>query len=486
MQKTIFLLIFVLISLSTVFSQNVQCKVYLQAPYTSGGMMNTSLNDSIPLFHPYNTSPWYYSGTESLAAIPANMTDWVMLELRDNNTPSIIEDRRAAILLSDGNVVDTNLQPEVSFYAASPGHYHICIFHRNHIPVMSKNAVALPNSVIYDFSDTLNFPPFGGGSQALVEVEPGVYAMIAGDVNRDGILKFSGPDNDRGAILQYLLSQSGSANITSVLNAYREEDINMNMEVKYSGPGNDPSVIIQNLIILTKTNSITAVYKSPVPNGSFSAFICGDTLLDVRDNTKYSTTLIDNQCWMAENLNFGNMVAGSSGQSDNGIPEKYCYEDNPARCDDYGGLYTWDEMMQYSNVESSKGVCPDGWHIPSDEEWKILEGTLDSQFGIGEPEWEKTGNRGTDAACKLKETGTTHWSIPNTCATNSSGFTALPGGYHIFSFVYYYLSVQGYYWTSSEVDTGSSYDREFFSNSQFVGRNNWDKSYGCSVRCVKN
>ena len=75
---------------------------------------------------------------------------------------------------------------------------------------------------------------------------------------------------------------------------------------------------------------------------------------------------------MAENLNVGTRISGSSNQTNNSIIEKYCYDDLEANCNTYGGLYQWDEAMQYSATEGVKGICPTGWHLPTDAEWTTL------------------------------------------------------------------------------------------------------------------
>ncbi|MBE0641338.1 MAG: hypothetical protein IH599_04835, partial [Bacteroidales bacterium] len=120
--------------------------------------------------------------------------------------------------------------------------------------------------------------------------------------------------------------------------------------VRYSGPGNDPSKIISNLIGLTGSTAITSIYISPVPDGILG-FACGQNFLDHRDGQVYPTVTIGTQCWMAANLNIGIMVnsisngTSHSDQSNNGIIEKYCYNNDPAYCDTFGGLYDWNEMM---------------------------------------------------------------------------------------------------------------------------------------------
>ncbi len=64
------------------------------------------------------------------------------------------------------------------------------------------------------------------------------------------------------------------------------------------------------------------------------------------------------------------MIPVAGAPTNDGVIEKYCYDDNPANCDEYGGLYNWNEMMMYE--PGGKGICPDGWHIPSDYEWENL------------------------------------------------------------------------------------------------------------------
>ena len=161
---------------------------------------------------------------------------------------------------------------------------------------------------------------------------------------------------------------------------------------------------------------------------SFAPFSCGSTFKDVRDNKVYTSVLIGTQCWMAENMNIGTRIDGIENMTNNSIFEKYCQENAEANCDVYGGLYTWTEVMQYSTIPGIQGICVEGWHIPTDDECKLLEGTVDSQYGVGDPVWDLEGDRGYDAGGKLKETGTVHWYYPNTGATNSTGFTSLPGG----------------------------------------------------------
>jgi len=143
---------------------------------------------------------------------------------------------------------------------------------------------------------------------------------------------------------------------------------------------------------------------------------CPPTVTDAEGNI-YNTVLIGNQCWIAENMNVGIMIPGTTNQIDNGILEKHCYGDNPSNCNIYGGLYQWNEMMQYSQQLGAQGICPAGWQIPAFDDWQWLATILVENNG------GKIKTTGTI------EAGTGLWYAPNTLATNSSGFSALPGGW---------------------------------------------------------
>ena len=175
-----------------------------------------------------------------------------------------------------------------------------------------------------------------------------------------------------------------------------------------------------------------------------SAFVCGSPMTDSRDGKSYNTVLIGTQCWFAQNLNIGTTVPGSANQTNNGIIEKYCYNDDENNCTTYGGLYQWDEAMQYSTTEGVQGICPTGWHLPTDVEWTTL-----STFLGGE----------AIAGGKIKEAGYAHWLSPNTGATNSSGFTSLPGGYRDSSGTFSGLSSGAFFWTSSQSNANDAWPR---------------------------
>jgi uncharacterized protein (TIGR02145 family) len=205
----------------------------------------------------------------------------------------------------------------------------------------------------------------------------------------------------------------------------------------------------------------------------FQGSPCGASFTDTRDGQVYPTVKIGSQCWMTQNLNIGTRIAGTTEQSNNATIEKYCYDNSEAKCVVYGGLYQWREMMNYSTTPGVQGICPPtgGWHLPTDAEWTSLTNYLGGESVAGG---------------KMKETGTAHWFEPNTGATNSSGFTALPTGYRLTDGIFNDLSIYGYFWSTTEDGGSWAWYRYLSWSMDFVGRGNLDKQTGFSVRCLKN
>ena len=116
-------------------------------------------------------------------------------------------------------------------------------------------------------------------------------------------------------------------------------------------------------------------------------------------------------------------------------------------------------------------ACPDGWHLPSDDEWTTLIDFLGGEDVAGG---------------KMKETGTTHWNSPNTGATNSSGFTALPGGYRNTNGNFGSKGYSGRWWSATEYSSTDAWYRRLSSNHDGVYRYSYVKERGFSVRCVRD
>ncbi len=196
----------------------------------------------------------------------------------------------------------------------------------------------------------------------------------------------------------------------------------------------------------------------------------------------YNTIQIYSQCWFKENLNAGIMLPSSQSQTNNNTIEKYCMGDDESICDIMGGLYYWNEMMAYTNETGGQGICPEGWHVPDDMDWQILEGVVDSGFGVGDSEWNNYDWRGTDAGGNLKQIGTELWEPPNTGASDEFGFEAIPGGYFIQG-GFWGPGFKAYFWSS---ENGYKFYRNMDWNQKMIQKNTGAGSPAFSVRCVKD
>jgi len=207
-------------------------------------------------------------------------------------------------------------------------------------------------------------------------------------------------------------------------------------------------------------------------------FVCGLSEVTDQDGNTYETISIGDQCWMKSNLNTGTRINTGTEPSDNGTIEKYCYANSTDNCSTYGALYAWDEAMQYVKTPGARGICPNGWHIPSDDEFETLQNALGGSSSAGGA---------------MKETGYDHWGSPNTGATNSSGFTALGSGWILGSSgsqSSLQLKETTNFWSSSWSDYGSgtadllelSYDN---ADADLYGRD-LEFTDAMSVRCIRD
>jgi len=211
---------------------------------------------------------------------------------------------------------------------------------------------------------------------------------------------------------------------------------------------------------------------------------CPSTPTVTYEGQVYNTIQILSQCWLKENLNVGTMINGSLNQTNNGIIEKYCYNNEPDSCTKYGGLYQWSEMMQYTTQQGVQGICPPGWHLPTDEEWKVLEGAVDSQYGIGDPEWDLNFKwRGYDAGTNLKTTS--GW-YGNGNGADLFGFSGLPGGIRDGDGGFYLVGFYGNWWSSSEISYGRAWRRNLGYYDPGVYRYGGNKTSGFSARCLRD
>jgi len=212
------------------------------------------------------------------------------------------------------------------------------------------------------------------------------------------------------------------------------------------------------------------------------------TLTDI-DGNVYRTIKIGNQWWMAENLKVTryrngrvlHSVSSDSVWASLTSGACCCYADNKDNLAAFGLLYNW-----YAVVDSY-GLAPAGWHVPTDEEWKQLEMYL----GMSRSEADAEGWRGSDEGGSLKETGTIEagdglWDSPNEGAVNSSGFSALPGGYRFFYGMFFYLGRSAYFWSASKHSSEHAWIRFLNYSSSGVHRTHGNFPSAFSVRCVKD
>lgn len=186
-------------------------------------------------------------------------------------------------------------------------------------------------------------------------------------------------------------------------------------------------------------------------------FVCGSSQVQDIDGNAYNTVLVNQQCWMASNLKVGTKLAsGSTMPANNGVIEKWCYNNEDANCASEGGLYHWDEAMQYVNTAGAKGICPSGWHIPTDAEQYALENYL----------------KDTGQTCDASRVGAWDCSTAGTKLKSggSSGMNFPLAGHRYSDGSFYNRGSNAYVWSSSE-SGGSAWYRYLNSGGATVVRN---------------
>lgn len=197
------------------------------------------------------------------------------------------------------------------------------------------------------------------------------------------------------------------------------------------------------------------------------------------DGNSYSTVQIGNQIWMSDNLKSMKFANGDDIPSGTGVGDisnenepRYWFanDDNLSKVPLYGLLYTW-----YAATDN-RNVCPVGWHVPSSSEWLELIDYLEGYLM---------------ASGKMRETGTIQsgkglWSEPNTDATNSSGFTAVPGGYRVPDGTFHPGETEEYYWSATATSLEEADAFGLLHNENQVYQQSDVKKFGHSVRCIKN
>lgn len=248
------------------------------------------------------------------------------------------------------------------------------------------------------------------------------------------------------------ITQGNAVNLSSLV---EDDDADNTNELITSGEMNGTELTIHEGSSATNIDlSATQILTSPGgdkwqlsvdDNGNLST---KQVVID-SDGNIYQTVTIGTQTWMSENLKVQHTP-------DNQSIVSYAYNDNENNVDTYGRLYTWDVAMNSSTTEEAQGVCPDGWHIPSDSEWSELI----SNYPAGQ-------------AGKALKTG------------GSSGFNALLSGARYSNGSYYELNISGTYWSSTENGSGQVYCRYFYTGDE-QNQTEQEKDFAYSIRCVKD
>ncbi len=259
----------------------------------------------------------------------------------------------------------------------------------------------------------------------------------------------------------------------------------------------------------TSATSSASTNSSVVSASSTGIFSCGQKASDV-DGNQYDTIQIGSQCWMKQNLNVGTRVNGSGGQVNDSLIEKYCMSDVAGNCTTYGGLYQWAEAM---NLPSScltadcsaqiqtphKGICPSGWHVPTHVEMNTLEQSTVQAIASSATQYvcdaASSGYRrcaddsGTDiggtkgAGKSLKKIGVGSGVGAGDDLVGFSlvlpGIRNLPSGFSS-------IGNASYLWQAIQSTATTASVRYFDTPSSVVWRGASNKSYGFSLRCVKN
>ena len=213
-------------------------------------------------------------------------------------------------------------------------------------------------------------------------------------------------------------------------------------------------------------------------NNSTGPDISYGEFTDPRDGEVYKTITIGGNEWMAENLratryNNGDVIpqledANTWIDASGGA---WCsYDNNPENDVIYGKLYNW-----YA-VNDERGLAPEGWRVPTNEDWIILEDLAGGEIIAG----------GKLKATGTIEAGTGLWHDPNTGATNETGFTALPGGYRFDYGLFHYIGDNGRWWSATEYNDDYAWNRYINYNGNSVYKRYNDKECGFSVRCLRN
>ncbi|TVQ18611.1 MAG: hypothetical protein EA361_01260 [Bacteroidetes bacterium] len=474
----------------------LEITLILEGAHISGDspFMHTQLSDMdlLPSSQPFaptlpyfgNPEPvWYYLGNETIEMPTDDVVDWVLLELRDAPAPELaynntVVDRQAALLLSDGSVVGTDGLPP-TFSVSYQFNLYVVVYHRNHLAIMSSDELKETRGVYrWDFTrgsdKAFSNSARKGHHKALRQLKDEFYGMIGGDGDGNGQVQ----TQDKNGVWTPQSGQGG----------YLAADFDLNGQVQTQD---------KNEIWNPNSGLASQVPVEPGP------------VIDI-DGNVYTTVIIGNQEWFAENLKttkYRNGIPieypGTNNASwQNNTTGAYAWYDNDITWkDSYGALYNWHA------VNNSNGLCPTGWHVPSHDEWTQLEQYICYQLGNANCETQfpydntTTGRRGTNEGNALKSCRQVSSPLGGDCATSEHprwnshsthygtdefGFSALPGGHRSTSAFFHSLGILAYWWSSTGYTTTRAWDRFLHNNESSVARYTGSNGFGFSVRCVRD
>ncbi len=303
-----------------------------------------------------------------------------------------------------------------------------------------NNSGTLPDSVTYQVSPSANgCPGIPGSVVATVNPLPAVTFTSCNDIITT--------TNARPFLLKGGLPPGGSysgAGVNTLTGIFTPS---------VAGVGNHPLTYSStNQYLCTSQAILNFTVMAP------AFFNCDNPFTDVRDSKSYPTIHLGTQCWMAANLDHGAVVASSQMQRDNCIKEKFCYNDNLMNCTTHGGLYQWDEMMQFDEAEGIQGLCPPGWHVPTENDWNMLFGFYISN---------------AFAASPLLYSG-------------YSGFNALLSGARFINSGWEFQGFATFFWSSSSHGPYKAWAHGMNDFDHSVSYYPSSRSNAFSVRCVKD
>lgn len=331
--------------------------------------------------------------------------------------------------------------------------------------VATPKTVTPPGAVNLTFNHVFSIMEFqitGSGSLSAVRLTGTNALACTGTID---LTQTPGVDDIAYTIAQTSTSQTVTVTLGSAASLSTTTAVSVFMMIL---PGTQSGDITIELKIGGSWKSMT---KTPPAGG----FVRGKkyniaVLHDSRDGNLYSYKTIGTQVWMTKNMAYLPSVVGpGTGSNSTAYYYVYGYDGSDvatAEATDnystYGVLYNW---------TAAQSACPSGWHLPSDAEWTTLTTYLGGESVAGG---------------KMKEAGESHWTSPNTGATNESGFTALPGGYRTNYGTFSNIGISGTWWSSTEDSTSHAWYRYLGYNTSYVFRLSTYKGGGISVRCLRD